>query len=71
MHDGAIELEPRYATIDDDGGWSAIVEDLEIVHLRGDHLAIVDEPEISKVGSWLGDRLQNLDAATRNGQQSK
>ncbi|MFD5868479.1 polyketide synthase Pks13 [Corynebacterium sp. NPDC060344] len=68
MHDGAIELEPRYATIDEDGGWSAIVDDLEIVHLRGDHLAIVDEPEISKVGAWLGDRLQNLDAETRNGQ---
>ncbi|WP_295627733.1 polyketide synthase Pks13 [uncultured Corynebacterium sp.] len=68
MHDGAIELEPRYATIDEDGGWSAIVSDLEIVHLRGDHLAIVDEPEISKVGAWLGDRLQNLDAENRNGQ---
>lgn len=68
MHDGAIELEPRYATIDEDGGWSAIVEDLEIVHLRGDHLAIVDEPEISKVGAWLGDRLNDLDAESRNGQ---
>lgn len=68
MHDGAIELEPRYATIDEDGGWSAIVDDLEIVHLCGDHLAIVDEPEISKVGSWLGDRLNDLDTESRNGQ---
>lgn len=68
MHDGAIELEPRYATIDEDGGWSAIVGDLEIVHLHGDHLAIVDEPEISTVGAWLRDRLQNLDTEPRNGQ---
>ena len=68
MHDGALELEPRYATIDEDGGWSAIVDDLEIVHLNGDHLAIVDEPEISKVGSWLTDRLRELGSEDRNGQ---
>ncbi|WP_448852618.1 polyketide synthase Pks13 [Corynebacterium sp. 335C] len=57
MHDGAIELEPRYADIREDGGWAAIVDDLEIVHLRGDHLAVVDEPEIGKVGAWLTRRL--------------
>lgn len=60
MHDGAIELEPRYASIDEDGGWSAIVEDLEIVHLKGDHLAVVDEPEIAKVGAHLQRRMDGL-----------
>ncbi|AKK04151.1 type I polyketide synthase [Corynebacterium epidermidicanis] len=60
MHDGAIELEPRYATIKEDGGWSAIVEELEIVHLRGDHLAVVDEPEIGKVGAHLTRRIEQL-----------
>ncbi|MDO4610282.1 polyketide synthase Pks13 [Corynebacterium sp.] len=57
MHDGAIELEPRYAEIREDGGWGAIVDDLEIVHLNGDHLAVVDEPEIATVGAWLTRRL--------------
>ncbi|MEJ6013213.1 alpha/beta fold hydrolase [Corynebacterium sp. H127] len=60
MHDGAIELEPRYATIKEDGGWSAIVEDLEIVHLHGDHLAVVDEPEIATVGAHLTRRIAEL-----------
>lgn len=60
MHDGAIELEPRYATIKEDGGWSAIVEELDIVHLRGDHLAVVDEPEIATVGAYLTKRISEL-----------
>lgn len=53
MHDGAIELEPAYAEVAEDGGWGEIVEDLEIVHLHGDHLAVVDEPEIATVGRVL------------------
>ncbi|MBG6122853.1 type I polyketide synthase [Corynebacterium aquatimens] len=61
MHDGAIMLEPAYADIAEDGGWAKIVDDLEIVHLPGDHLAVVDEPAIGIVGEkmteWLnGDR---------------
>lgn len=57
MHDGAIELEPAYVEIAADGGWGAIVEDLEIIQLRGDHLAIVDEPEISKVGRVIAEHI--------------
>lgn len=60
MHDGAIELEPAYAEIAEDGGWSAIVNDLEIIHLTGDHLAVVDEPEIGKVGRALTRRIEQL-----------
>ena len=60
MHDGAVELEPAYAEINPDGGWSAIVDDLEIVQLSGDHLAVVDEPEIGKVGLALTKRLATL-----------
>lgn len=60
MHDGAIELEPNYAEIAPDGGWSAIVTDLDIVQLRGDHLGVVDEPEIGKVGADLTRRIDNL-----------
>lgn len=57
MHDGAIELEPAYAEVAPDGGWGEIVQDLEIVQLRGDHLAIVDEPEISKVGRVIAKHI--------------
>ncbi|MDO5076732.1 polyketide synthase Pks13 [Corynebacterium sp.] len=62
MHDGAIELEPRYARIHADGGWSAIVKQLDIIQLRGDHLAIVDEPEIGTVGAHLSRRLNEIEA---------
>ncbi len=60
MHDGAVELEPAYAEINEDGGWAEIVEDLEIVHLKGDHLAVVDEPEIGKVGTAMAQRIINF-----------
>lgn len=60
MHDGAIELEPAYADIAPDGGWSAIVDELEIIQLTGDHLAVVDEPEIGKVGNALSRRIETI-----------
>ena len=58
MHDGAIELEPAYAEIDPDGGWAAIVDDLEIVQLPGDHLAVPDEPAIGIVGAHMMKRIR-------------
>lgn len=58
MHDGAIELEPRYAEIDPDGGWGVIVKDLEIVQLQGDHLAVPDEPAIGIVGKHMNDWIE-------------
>ncbi|KAA0918102.1 polyketide synthase Pks13 [Dietzia sp. ANT_WB102] len=67
MHDGAIELEPRYAHIDPDGGWAGIVADLEVVQLEGDHLAMVDEPVVGTVGRHLARRLTELDAGRRKG----
>ncbi len=67
MHDGAIELEPRYAHIDPDGGWAAIVTELEIVQLTGDHLALVDEPVVGTVGKHLARRLSELDSEVLKG----
>lgn len=61
MHDGAIELEPRYADIAPDGGWGELVPDLDIVRLSGDHLAVIDEPEIGRVGGDLASRLAAID----------
>ena len=37
----------------EDGGWGAIVDDLTIVHLPGDHLAVVDEPAVGIVGKHM------------------
>ncbi|WKD58278.1 Phthiocerol/phenolphthiocerol synthesis polyketide synthase type I PpsA [Corynebacterium capitovis DSM 44611] len=62
MHDGAIILEPAYADIDEDGGWGAIVDDLEIVHLPGDHLAVVDEPAVGIVGTRMNEWIDNVDS---------
>ena len=67
MHEGAIELEPRYAHVDPDGGWAAIVTELEIVHLSGDHLAVVDEPVVGTVGKHLARRLSELDSEVSKG----
>ena len=59
MHDGAIELEPAYAEVNEDGGWGAIVEELEIVQLPGDHLAVPDEPAIGIVGAHMMKRIND------------
>ncbi|MFW0797580.1 polyketide synthase Pks13 [Gordonia sp. CPCC 205515] len=60
MHEGAIELEPQWAKIDEDGRWGEVVDDLEIIHIGGDHLSIVDEPYIGKIGVDLTKRLGHL-----------
>jgi polyketide synthase 13 len=61
MHAGAIELEPQWAEIDEDGRWREVVDDLEIIHIGGDHLSIVDEPHVAKIGTDLAQRLSELD----------
>ncbi|MDY6807799.1 MAG: polyketide synthase Pks13 [Actinomycetota bacterium] len=65
MHDGAIELEPQWANIDEDGRWGEVVDDLEIIHIGGDHLSIVDEPFIAKIGADLTRRLGEVRAGTK------
>lgn len=63
MHEGAIELEPSFAEIAPDGGWRGIVEDLEIVHLPGDHLGVPDEPAIGIIGARIAEHLDALTLA--------
>ena len=62
MQDGAIELEPRWADIPPDGRWGEVVDDLEIVHIGGDHIAMIDEPYVSRIGADLSARLTRLTA---------
>ncbi|MGV9819108.1 polyketide synthase Pks13 [Nocardia xishanensis] len=61
-HDGAIELEPRYGDRRPNGGWDEYIENLEIVHIPGDHLQIVDEPRIGRIGADLTAKLGEIEA---------
>ena len=60
MHEGAIELEPSFADIPADGGWDGVVDDLELVQLAGDHLAVPDEPSIGIVGARITEHLRDI-----------
>ncbi|WP_241384010.1 polyketide synthase Pks13 [Rhodococcus sp. CH91] len=62
-HDDAIDLEPAFGTRQPDGGWGEVVAHLEVVHVGGDHLQIVDEPYISKVGEDLTRKLADIEAS--------
>ncbi|KAF0849677.1 polyketide synthase Pks13 [Nocardia caishijiensis] len=61
-HDGAIELEPRYGDRRPNGGWDEYIPNLEIVHIPGDHLQIVDEPRIGQIGADLAAKLAAISA---------
>ncbi|WP_280437592.1 polyketide synthase Pks13 [Nocardia carnea] len=62
-HDGAIELEPRYAERRPNGGWDEYLPNLEIIHIPGDHLQIIDEPRIGKIGADLTAKLARIDSS--------
>ncbi|GAB2919330.1 polyketide synthase Pks13 [Rhodococcus aerolatus] len=67
MHEGAVEIEPRYAEIAPDGGWSGVCPGLEVVHVGGDHLQVIDEPIISRVAADLRSRLARTREAVHLG----
>ena len=52
-----LELEPRYADRRPNGGWDEYIPNLEVIHIPGDHLQIVDEPRIGKIGADLTAKL--------------
>ncbi|TQC50696.1 acyltransferase domain-containing protein [Rhodococcus sp. WS4] len=62
-HDDVMNLEPAFKTRKPDGGWGDAVKNLEIIHVGGDHIQIVDEPYISKVGADLTKKLAAIQAA--------
>ncbi|BDT93136.1 polyketide synthase PKS13 [Nocardia sputorum] len=61
-HDGMIELEPRFADRVPNGGWDEYIPNLEVVHIAGDHLQIIDEPRIGKIGADLAAKLAAIEA---------
>ncbi len=60
MHADAVVLEPRWGDVEPDGSWGRYVDDLEVIHIGGDHIAIVDEPYIGRIGADLSRRLGRL-----------
>lgn len=62
-HDGMIELEPRFAERQSNGGWDEYVPNLEVIHIPGDHLQIIDEPRIGKIGADLTAKLARIDSS--------
>lgn len=59
-HDDAIMFEPRYATRKPDGGWGEFVADLEVVPIGGEHIQVIDEPYIAKVGAHLSEAISRI-----------
>ncbi|WP_019931905.1 polyketide synthase Pks13 [Nocardia sp. BMG111209] len=59
-HDGIIELEPRFADRRPNGGWDEYIPNLEIIHIPGDHLQIIDEPRIATIGADLTEKLTEI-----------
>ncbi|WP_433564006.1 polyketide synthase Pks13 [Nocardia sp. CA-151230] len=64
-HDGLIELEPRFGDRRPNGGWSEHIPELEIIHIPGDHLQIIDEPRIATIGADLTKKLSEIDTSTK------
>ncbi|MFC9519103.1 polyketide synthase Pks13 [Nocardiaceae bacterium NPDC056970] len=60
-HEDAINLEPSFGTRQPDGGWGDVAKNLEVVYIGGDHIQIVDEPYISKVGADLSNKLAEIE----------
>ncbi|WP_051177703.1 polyketide synthase Pks13 [Nocardia concava] len=60
-HDGIIELEPRFGERRPNGGWSEHIPNLEVIHIPGDHLQIIDEPRIATIGADLTKKLAEID----------
>ncbi|MGB6181884.1 MAG: polyketide synthase Pks13 [Rhodococcus sp. (in: high G+C Gram-positive bacteria)] len=63
-HDDAIALEPRLGTRESHGGWGPYAPNLDIVHIGGDHLAVIDEPYISAIAADLASKLSVISAST-------
>ncbi|GAB4582346.1 polyketide synthase Pks13 [Nocardia sp. IFM 10818] len=64
-HDGLIELEPRFGDRRPNGGWDEHISDLEIIHIPGDHLQIIDEPRIATIGADLTKKLNVINTAAK------
>lgn len=56
-HPLTTTLDPRYLRTDDSLGWDAFCGALEVIRVPGDHLSMIDPPQVEVVASALADRL--------------
>ncbi|GAA4790214.1 SDR family NAD(P)-dependent oxidoreductase [Streptomyces ziwulingensis] len=63
-HPLTTSLDPRYLRTDTALGWDARCPDLEVVHVPGDHISVIDPPHIDVVAHRL---LKELESMTRDG----
>ncbi|RAV07812.1 polyketide synthase [Mycolicibacterium sp. GF69] len=64
-HDDAIYFEPRYATRRPDGGWGEFVSELDVVPIGGEHIQVIDEPYIAKVGAHMSEALNRIESESK------
>ncbi|KWX68645.1 polyketide synthase Pks13 [Mycobacterium sp. NAZ190054] len=64
-HDDAIFFEPRYAIRQPDGGWGEFVSDLEVVPVGGEHIQVIDEPYIAKVGAHMSEAINAIESGSK------
>jgi polyketide synthase 13 len=70
-HDDAIALEPRLGKREPHGGWAPFAPNLDIVHIGGDHLAVIDEPYIRAIAADLTGKMRDISASiTPEGSES-
>jgi thioesterase domain-containing protein/acyl carrier protein len=55
--DDLMDLEPSFRIRQPDGGWGEAVQNLEILHVGGDHIQIIDEPRVATVSADLVKKL--------------
>ncbi|MBO0853452.1 MAG: acyltransferase domain-containing protein [Nocardia sp.] len=69
-HAELIGIEPRFADRLPNGGWDGYIPNLEVIHIPGDHLQIIDEPRVAKIGADLTRKLAAIsDNAPGKGEQ--
>ena len=54
-HALTVTLDPRYLRTDRDLGWAEFCPNLEVIDVPGDHLTIIDPPNVSRITEHLGD----------------
>ncbi|MGW0536531.1 SDR family NAD(P)-dependent oxidoreductase [Streptomyces sp. NPDC003032] len=57
-HPLTTSLDPRYLRTDTALGWGATCSDLEVVHVPGDHISMIDPPHIDVVAQRLAFELE-------------
>ena len=57
-HPLTTTLDPRYLRTDDALGWHEFCQDLEIVKVPGDHITVIDPPQVAVIADRISTALQ-------------